>query len=230
MTFARQVKAKGRCVLSSVVFFDDFGPCEGVIEAHHVIPKRRLRNLPKPHYPTTLKHQMAADPRNGVPVCQRHHHLLTVRARLLPREALPQEVWEFAAEHAIEWALDREIPSAPVLSVPEVSARKRTGRTSRSKGKRGELEVVHLYQEHGFTNAKRTGDAQQVAGDIAGVPDYTEVRRRERQQFSAWIAECREESGDKDWALFTRRSTEPWAVTVDAEHYLELLRKAQVYG
>lgn len=103
------------------------------------------------------------------------------------------------------------------------------GAMSRNKGKRGELEVVHGYQSAGFPDAHRNTIDGQVDGDIADIPDYAEVRRRETISFSTWVAECRAKCGKRPWALWTRRSGEEWAVTLEGERYLWLLAQAAPY-
>jgi hypothetical protein len=227
-TFSQKVRKRdGRCLLAEV-----HGVCDGALEAHHLIPKQRINHLPISKWPTLsrkevqrAKRKMREDARNGMALCSKHHSLVTARMTIIPADLITEDACMFASQHGIEWALEREIPGLSVSTVLGVSGKNRTGKTSRRKGKTGELEVVHKFHAHGFNEAKRSGDAQQHEGDLTGVPDYTEVRRRERQAFPAWIKECREESGDRDWALWTRRSNEEWAVTIDADHYLELLRK-----
>lgn len=101
------------------------------------------------------------------------------------------------------------------------------GKFSRSKGKRGELEVVQGYQAAGYPSAHRNTIDGQVDGDIADIPDYAEVRRREKLNFSGWVQECREKCGPRPWALWTRRSGEQWAVTIEGDRYLALLAQAR---
>ncbi len=86
------------------------------------------------------------------------------------------------------------------------------GRMSRTKGKVAERAVAELARANGFPNAKRTGDAQQVAGDIAGMPGlYVEVRRRETLNLPAWIREVEAEHPRGTLPLIAfRRSAEPW--------------------
>lgn len=85
-------------------------------------------------------------------------------------------------------------------------------KSQRQKGKVGERAVAELARANGFPNAKRTGDAQQVAGDIAGMPGlYVEVRRRETLNLPAWIREVETEHPPNTLPLIAfRRSQEPW--------------------
>lgn len=102
--FERAVLAKGQCVMRS----RDEDPCDGACDPHHVIPKQWLKTNA-----STLSDQermeMVWDARNGVPVCSRHHGLLTTRMRHLASDELPAEVWAFASARKLGWLLDREL-------------------------------------------------------------------------------------------------------------------------
>lgn len=101
--FTKAVLAKGGCILDWVQGM----PCNGECDAHHVIPKQRLRQLP---YRSDLERiEIVWDPRNGVPVCRAHHFALSVGAWRFTPDRLPPEVGEFARDHDIEWALEREV-------------------------------------------------------------------------------------------------------------------------
>ena len=97
------------------------------------------------------------------------------------------------------------------------------GAASRRKGKANELAVAHAFQDNGWPDACRNTIDGQIEGDLLNVPDYTEVRRRETLAIPAWIRECEEKSGERDWALVFRRSREPWSVCVSLGHYLDLI-------
>ena len=225
MSFSKRVRAKGGCALAHL------GGCEGEIEAHHLIPKQRIKHLPRAMFDPKQKRAMIRDDRNGIPLCHKHHHQVTVRFIYLPPEAVPPETHEFAIEHRLEWALEAEVPGLKVQAPRGASVRpmtnERSGRSSRRKGKTAELEVVHKFHEYGFTDVRRTGDTGQADGDLENTPDYTEVRRREKLNIPAWVRECREESGDREWVLIARRSREDWVAVVELDRYLELLRLEQ---
>ena len=102
------------------------------------------------------------------------------------------------------------------------------GRASRRKGKNGELEIAHLFQEHGIP--ARTG--RQYSGD-PDAPDvllpkeirellHIEVKRCETYQWKSWFATLEEDRGDYPGVLFFRQSGEPWRVVIDAEFFLKL--------
>jgi hypothetical protein len=97
------------------------------------------------------------------------------------------------------------------------------GALSRNKGKRGEREVVAAFRDAGFSHVERDLKDNQVDGDILNAPAYTEVRWRETLSIPAWVRECIEKSRGRSWALWFRRSREPWCVVVSAEEYLNLL-------
>lgn len=101
------------------------------------------------------------------------------------------------------------------------------GRSQRQKGKKGELEVVHLARDAGFTDARRAGDAGQVDGDVGPIPGaYLEVRRREQLSIEAWAREVEAEAeargrGEVPVLIF-RTSGQPWRAELPAVDLLEL--------
>lgn len=118
--FERAVLAKSPlCVMRDPHGHDR---CDGPLDAHHVIPKQRLRSLHpihlfKPNDPAVTdraeveqrRMELVWDARNGVPVCRKHHGLLTSHARkLLPTQIYP-EVVAFAAERRLDHLLSRLI-------------------------------------------------------------------------------------------------------------------------
>lgn len=78
-------------------------PCSSWMELTHLIKKERLRFHGVPE-------DAIWDPRVLVEACDAHHHQLDDAPfdRIeLPREALPLELEEYAAEHGMTWWLDR---------------------------------------------------------------------------------------------------------------------------
>ena len=100
----------------------------------------------------------------------------------------------------------------------------------RDKGKRGELEVVALAQEHGFPEARRSGDAGQWDGDVDDVvevvPDLRlSVKRQERLRLDAWSREVEARASSEEMtAVAYRRSREPWRVSIPLGLFFDLLR------
>lgn len=83
--------------------------CSNVIDAHHVIKEQTL----KAHTSTLTEEERLAilyDPRNGVCVCRAAHTPLTSKAWHMRPEQVPDHVREFAHDHHLGWALEREVP------------------------------------------------------------------------------------------------------------------------
>lgn len=103
---------------------------------------------------------------------------------------------------------------------------------SRSKGSRGELEIVRLAKEQGFP-ARRTapmqaaqGGAQHFADVDLGVPSvYLEVKRRETLAVPAWCAETElsAQLGQVPVVAW-RKSSQPWRVSLPLADFLRLLK------
>ena len=97
--FRSGVLAKGRCVVTGDV----------ADEAHHVIPKGKLKKIASALDDTALD-ELLYDVRNGVPLTERAHRRHTLAVERVPFEALPPEVHEFAAELELEWYIERFYP------------------------------------------------------------------------------------------------------------------------
>lgn len=87
-------------------FFADLGHagCEfrpgGLPDRAHLIPAQRLR-----HRKLTAH---VWDSRVYVLACRKHHHMADNGFIRLSRDQLPRGVEEFAAQHGLEWSLDRD--------------------------------------------------------------------------------------------------------------------------
>lgn len=102
--------------------------------------------------------------------------------------------------------------------------------SERSKGQRGEREVIEMLRKHGFKYAKRTSDGtrQQFRGDIAYGPSGThiEVKRQERLNVPAALAQVRADAKEGDMAILIHRpSRAPWCATLALSDLLPLLPK-----
>lgn len=103
------------------------------------------------------------------------------------------------------------------------------GRTSRNKGKRGELELVHQLEALGFEGVHR---AQQYCGsassaDVLGLFGiHPECKRTEALSlYRAMDQAIRDSAGtDNLPAVFHRRSQKPWLVIMRLEDWSELYR------
>lgn len=110
------------------------------------------------------------------------------------------------------------------------------GRSSKRKGKIGELEVVNLLKAAGF-NAHRsvqycgaTGDAPDVV--VEGFPLHIEVKRVEKlnlkQAYQQAVHDSKENGKNNIPAVFHRGSHQPWMVTFSLEDFLKLYKKGDV--
>jgi len=99
--------------------------------------------------------------------------------------------------------------------------RRKIGRKSKRKGKRGEREVAKFLCDRGLS-AKRTG-WRQTFGGTGEAPDVTcgdlqfEVKYKESNPKRLW-----DELGKHD-ALWLRRNGMKWLVVLDAVDYVRLI-------
>jgi hypothetical protein len=105
------------------------------------------------------------------------------------------------------------------------------GRASRSKGKRGEREVVKRFIAAGVPCRRRWEEQSkpggQENGDLAiGEAEevYAEVRHQEVLRIPAWLREVEEKAKGRPRALIFRRNREDWHVAVPLDDYIELLK------
>jgi len=98
----------------------------------------------------------------------------------------------------------------------------------RSKGGRGEREVVDLLRANGWTTAQRNWrSGAGGGGDIIGGPPgvHIECKRRERCEIWSWIAQAEAEARPTDLpAVFFRRNRSQWYVAIPADELLALLK------
>jgi Holliday junction resolvase len=110
-------------------------------------------------------------------------------------------------------------------------------KASRDKGAAGELEVVHILQDHGWKRARRTHDGreQSLRGDIANGPEgiHLEIKRAERCSIWDWWEQANldsvglvphEESNFKTPVVAFRRSRSPWLALIELDELLPLLK------
>lgn len=107
------------------------------------------------------------------------------------------------------------------------------GRSSKRKGKIGELEVANLLKAAGY-NARRssqycgnTGDAPDVR--VEGLPLHIEVKRTERFSWKYYAQAVNDsKASGKTPVLFYRQSYAPWMVILSADDFLKLCKKGDV--
>ena len=102
-----------------------------------------------------------------------------------------------------------------------------SGRRSRDKGKRGELEVAAVLCAAGF-DARRTPNSGGLSwrGDIVGVPGYViEVKRQESLAVPAWLRQAAADAAvcHSVPVVAFRRSGEPWHAILLLEELARLL-------
>lgn len=103
------------------------------------------------------------------------------------------------------------------------------GKPSRDKGARGELEVVALLHDHGWTRARRTHDGREQAnrGDIANGPAgvHFEVKRQERLNVPAAFAQIERDAPPLDMPVLVHRPSRcDWMATIPLDDLLPLLQ------
>ena len=98
---------------------------------------------------------------------------------------------------------------------------------SKQKGKRGELEVAHILQEHGY-DARRTAQYCGNTGDAADVVGldgfHIEVKRCETTKIWDWIHQAeRDHKAEEIPLVVFRKSHEKWKVCIDLEEFLKII-------
>lgn len=98
---------------------------------------------------------------------------------------------------------------------------------SKQKGKRGELEVAHILQEHGY-DARRTaqycGNTGEAA-DVSGLDGFhIEVKRCETTKIWDWIHQAQNDCNGKNIPIVVfRKSHEGWQVSLKLEDFLKII-------
>lgn len=101
-------------------------------------------------------------------------------------------------------------------------------RMSRTKGAKGEREVIALARAHGFTAVRTRSGAGQVRGDIAGIDGFAvEVKRAERESVRTWFAQAAENCGTDIPVVAHRRNGGQWLATLELDELLALIAGAQ---
>lgn len=103
------------------------------------------------------------------------------------------------------------------------------GKGQRSKGGRGEREIVQLLRDIGFDARRNFQSGGAGGGDIIGVPDHClEVKRQERVCVWEWISQCGAAARPTETAVVAfRRSSSPWYAVLDAGDYFAMVKELQ---
>jgi Holliday junction resolvase len=97
---------------------------------------------------------------------------------------------------------------------------------SRSKGKRGELQLSAVFREHGYEcrrgqQFRGGGDSPDVTGH--GLPIHVECKFTERLSIYDAIAQATRDAGELMPVVFHRKKHAGWLVTVTASDFFRML-------
>lgn len=102
------------------------------------------------------------------------------------------------------------------------------GKSSQVKGRRGEIELAALLQQHGYDVRPGTALSYGTEPDLVGLPMiHCEVKRCEKLRLSEWLKQAQQDS-EKFGGLpsvFFRKSREGWNVVMPLTAWLELYAK-----
>lgn len=106
---------------------------------------------------------------------------------------------------------------------------------SRTKGKRGELELRDVLREEGWVHAQR---GQQRSGleqaDVVGGPEgiHFEVKRVERLDLRGAVAQARQDAGEGELPVVAHRRDRErdWLVTLDLRAFLRAVALLEQLG
>lgn len=97
---------------------------------------------------------------------------------------------------------------------------------SNRKGKKAEIEVAHILQEHGFTEARRGVQYQggPDSPDVIGIDGvHIEVKRVEKLNLTDAYAQSKRDAAPSEIPIVVhRKSREPWMVTMTFENFLKI--------
>jgi hypothetical protein len=98
----------------------------------------------------------------------------------------------------------------------------------RRKGAAAEREVIAIFRDHGWPNARRTSDgrSQSTRGDVIGGPEgiHVEVKRQERLNVPAALTQAANDANPHDIPVVVHRpSRHEWMATLPLSELLPLL-------
>lgn len=108
--------------------------------------------------------------------------------------------------------------------------KKKKKTNGKQKGKRGELELSHIFQKHGY-NTRRSvqynGKAENAKCDIIGLDGFhVECKRVEKLNVSNAMKQALRDRENGDIPIVChRKSNEKWLVTIQLEDFLSILEK-----
>ena len=104
---------------------------------------------------------------------------------------------------------------------------------SKQKGKRGELEVVHVLKEHGFAarrgqQFKGTNDSPDIIHSLP-IGQNLEVKRVEKLNVQKALDQSMSDKAPEDIAVVVHRSNKTeWKVTLYLDDYLDIMKMIDV--
>lgn len=103
------------------------------------------------------------------------------------------------------------------------------GRGSRTKGGRGEGEVITMLRDIGFDARRNFRSGGSGGSDVIGVPDHAiECKRQERVSVWSWIGQAEAAARPTETAVVVfRRSRSSWYAVLDAGDYFSMVRELQ---
>jgi hypothetical protein len=101
------------------------------------------------------------------------------------------------------------------------------GRSSRTKGARGEREFSDVLRLHGFTAIRtgrsHSGPVDDLSHDVAGV--HFEVKRRNGFDPVAWLRQARRDAANRMAVVVWKRNNGEWLAIMGADELLTLLKE-----
>ena len=101
---------------------------------------------------------------------------------------------------------------------------------SKDKGRRGEIQIAHILQEHGY-DAHRTAQYCGKNGgvaDVVGIPGFhLEVKFQEKMHLYDWYAQAVRDSAEtgETPVVVHRASRKPWLVSLALDDFLFILNE-----
>lgn len=109
------------------------------------------------------------------------------------------------------------------------------GKSSKARGKRAELDLVHQLQKFGFSDARRTGQYSGKAGtsDVVGIPGvHCECKAVQRLNIWEALSQSKRDSeadGNGDIAaVFFKRNRSGWHVAVPLSDFIRLYAQSDL--
>lgn len=105
-----------------------------------------------------------------------------------------------------------------------------SGSSSRRKGSRAEVEVVHALRRAGWTadTSRNVLDGRRTGDDVVwDGPVSIEVKDVARLELAAWLKQAQEQAGDRPAVVWHKKrgtaNAEGWYVTMSGEDFLRLI-------